>query len=152
MKNVLGSILIATVAISAPALASGGFNEQNLTFVVDARSSDMVLCLDNFCDTVVCALDADNVHTCLWNSNCAGTDNQDMIGFKVGPTLTIGGEVNSAAATWGWRIDAPGRSMELFGFLGVGQSALQATDTFSLNTCDFAAPRPGQSILESLEQ
>jgi len=125
-----------------------GLNEIDIS----GGAEGTVLCLDSFCDTFDCGLDADGVHTCRWNWNCAGTDLEDMIGFKVGPTFTLGGEINSQLTTWGWRIDAPGRFMELFRFDGVGQSTLQATDTFSLNSCDFAAPRPGQSILESLEQ
>lgn len=122
-----------------------GFNDLDIS----GGAQGTVLCLDSFCDTFDCGIDNGGIVTCLWNWNCAGDDNEPLIGAKSGPDIAIGGEINSQGNTWGWTIDIPGRTMSLYGFVGVGQSFLQATDGFSLNSCDFA--RPGKSVMESLE-
>jgi len=108
-----------------------------------------VICLDSFCDTFDCGIDNGNIVTCSWNYNCSGTDNEQLIGGKFGPDIAVGGEINGQGTTWGWTIDVPNSTMSLYRWDGVGQSFLQTTDTFTLNSCDFA--RSGASVLESIQ-
>jgi hypothetical protein len=120
---------------------------------VGSASATETICLDNYCDTVLCGLDNSNVVTCKWNWTCSHTDDAPAIGAQHRGKLVFSADLVDIARLETWDVDLPLKKATIWIFDDVGQSSFLASDTFTLNSCTFAGPSNGKpSLMSTLPQ
>ena len=111
-----------------------------MTGFVGSASATQTICLDNYCDTVLCGLDNDNVVTCKWNWTCSHTDDAPAIGAHHRDTIVFSADLVDIGRLETWDIVLPLKKATIWIWDDVGQSSFLASDTFTLNSCTFDGP------------
>jgi hypothetical protein len=143
-------MILAVLVVMAPAAFAQGDTPRGGNIFAPPRlePTQTKICFVNFCDTMLCAVDQGDNVSCLWDWQCTGTDQEEMLG-RIVPhdTANVAGYLGLADLTVGWEIHIEQHLVDLWLWQGVGSTAaIQQNQPFTLNCADGAnAP----SILES---